>query len=579
MSERGSKFSVGEPRAYDSATKATRQAPSSTQTKHAVVVVHGMGQQTTFETVSALAEVLCGEDGKSGSASPAIARSVQVGDQRLSRLEVTTTDRDGKQHEVHLFEAYWAPLTEGRVSTFDVLRFLFHAGIGGLRSSLRKTFPRWAFGRLRRFDVSRKTWIGLCAVLFVMLSLMAMNAALLFTLAGRVLSPGTAGAELFPQLDAIAAILALFTLTLFATLNGASRLRTRLIQPRFAPFFSAAGWAHAGLTGLSVLAAGTLMLAVATGPSPWLVALAGQAAKITPLVSLLCFITVAFIVGSFALRPGVPLLALTHASIAWSVVSLSVVVAAFEDVVPIPSYPLLHALWGGWFLLGATVVLRQVLVQFVGDVAVYVTPQSLDKFNDLREEIKACVLGVGSAVYRASHAGKLEYDNVTIVGHSLGSVAAYDMLNRLLRDDDAGVTTIDVEGRTRGLLTFGSPLDKTTFLFGMQHQNEAAHALAATVQPLIQRRDCLEWINLHSPNDVVSGSLEYFDDRGGCARVTNLRDPQATTPLVAHVEYWTNDLLATCLRHLVTTRFPSPIVVQAVAPSPGWSALPAQPVS
>ena len=44
------------------------------------------------------------------------------------------------------------------------------------------------------------------------------------------------------------------------------------------------------------------------------------------------------------------------------------------------------------------------------------------------------------------------------VGHSLGSVIAYDALNRLLRDDAAASVALEVKKRTKLLLTFGSPL-------------------------------------------------------------------------------------------------------------------------
>jgi hypothetical protein len=45
--------------------------------------------------------------------------------------------------------------------------------------------------------------------------------------------------------------------------------------------------------------------------------------------------------------------------------------------------------------------------------------------------------------------------------------------------------------------------------------------------------------------DIISGPLEYFDLPGSTdpRRVTNLRDREATTLLVSHVEYWENGLL------------------------------------
>ena len=45
-------------------------------------------------------------------------------------------------------------------------------------------------------------------------------------------------------------------------------------------------------------------------------------------------------------------------------------------------------------------------------------------------------------------------------------------------------------------------------------------------------------MNLHSAHDIISGRLDLYP------RVTNLRDGQADTPLWAHVQFWSNELLA-----------------------------------
>ena len=57
------------------------------------------------------------------------------------------------------------------------------------------------------------------------------------------------------------------------------------------------------------------------------------------------------------------------------------------------------------------------------------------------------------------------------VGRSLGSVIVYDVLNRLVNEDEAIGCSLKVVARTPLLLTFGSPLDRTAFLFAVQRQN------------------------------------------------------------------------------------------------------------
>jgi len=157
-------------------------------------------------------------------------------------------------------------------------------------------------------------------------------------------------------------------------------------------------------------------------------------------------------------------------------------------------------------LVAASAFIRLVLVQFVGDVAIYVMPYKVDAFNDLRKEIKEAVYKVAHAVYALTDkAGKTEYDRVIVVGHSLGSVIAYDALNRLIHEDRVALAAeaLHIVDRTRLFLTFGSPLDKTAFIFGAQGHGttEARESLAASVQPLIQSYDYRpeQWINIYSP--------------------------------------------------------------------------------
>jgi hypothetical protein len=217
------------------------------------------------------------------------------------------------------------------------------------------------------------------------------------------------------------------------------------------------------------------------------------------------------------------------------------------------SWPLLFAI-SAW--------VRSLLVQYPGDVAAYVTPQALDRFHELREEIKESIHERARAIYAAAPeepapgGRRFLYSRCAMVGHSLGSVIAYDTLNRLIQDDEPGQTggippdaRLNVVARTPLFLTFGSPLDKTAFVFGIagKRTTEAREALAASVQPMIcdYRYRPRRWVNIYSAWDVVSGSLGFYDPPGSTdpRRVENVRDPLATTLIAAHLEYWTNPLL------------------------------------
>jgi hypothetical protein len=79
--------------------------------------------------------------------------------------------------------------------------------------------------------------------------------------------------------------------------------------------------------------------------------------------------------------------------------------------------------------------------------------------------------------------------------------------------------------------------------------------LAATVQPIIESYRNFRkfrWINVYSRNDVVSGKLIFYDlpdmqtpQEVPPLAVHNLIDPDNSVPLVAHVDYWKNELVWT----------------------------------
>src|SRR5438309_1435261 len=91
----------------------------------AILVAHGMGQQVPFQTLDDVAEGLLAEDRKRrGVVSQPVARTVRLGDERLQRLEMKLGGHSGAERDVHVYEAYWAPLTEGQIKLRDVTRFL-----------------------------------------------------------------------------------------------------------------------------------------------------------------------------------------------------------------------------------------------------------------------------------------------------------------------------------------------------------------------------------------------------------------------------------------------------------------------
>ena len=415
----------------------------------AVLVCHGMGQQVRYETISSIASAIqtaALEDG--GRAEEITVHLSQANDDFLARAELRWTDQQAASHEVHVYEAYWAPVTEGKVTYWDTIKFLLRAAYNGLRYSLfGGTFQRWMFDGRKTLGIDSFTSLALAAVLLVL------------------------GA----QVGIIG----------YVSLRLAQQYKAILSQPL--PANHLLSWFQ------------------------W----------ILPLF------------------PG--------STVMWH-------------------QPICDRLWwaaAGHLLLWLVLIaeayyVRYFIIEYVGDVAAYISPYKDSKFDDIRHRIQTIGLNVGKVIYGFDTSATVpNYNRVVMVGHSLGSVLAYDTLNALINQDsiDASGKQHDVVKRTRALVTFGSPLDKTAFIFRTQARNDRQwirEQLAASMQPLIvsypqyRPNNSFRWVNIWSRMDVISGSLEYYDDPTPDAAlnpVINLTDPDARIPFAAHLQYWDNKTL------------------------------------
>ena len=547
--------------------------------KLAVFITHGMGQQVPFATLDAVFERLRRQP-PFASARPE-AETVRLSGQQMQRL-VLRLPAQGR--EIHFYEGYWAPLTEGEVTLRDVSRFLLRAGMNGILNS-STSFSRWIFGRWQAYDIPVRTWAYLVVALATVGALAVMNGVALLVSAARAplgaTPPDWLSDALFCDLTTTLNVF-LVTATLFALTLGIARLGRRNGLRPLARLFGP-------LTVLTFAA--TLLAAVLAGLALPLLILShvqhgGSWASDQPRWSswLGAERAAAFDELCAAVFLAIPLVVLAYALASWAWKFLraaaSQILARRPGQQPFLSLLVLGTLVAGTALMGLEVavlwpgtgaenhwplrllvtwavvlllseVVRRFLVQYLGDVVVYVESHTVDRFADLRARIRECVAERARAVYAAT--GPEGYVRVVVVGHSLGSVVSYDVLNQLLTEDgierQAGRPTRDVAGRTPLFLTFGSPLDKTTFVFAIQHRRttQAREALVASTQPMLQGYEWRpeRWVNIWSPWDVISGSLEYFDlpDSSDGRRVRNRRDPEATTLLMAHVEYWENTLL------------------------------------
>ena len=98
------------------------------------------------------------------------------------------------------------------------------------------------------------------------------------------------------------------------------------------------------------------------------------------------------------------------------------------------------------------------LVDFLGDVVLYCSMDQKSKYYEVRQTIlKGSVEKTKYLIESAA------YDDVYLVGHSLGTVIAYDTLDRINREMNVDPSRQIFAQKIKGLMTFGSSLDKIAF--------------------------------------------------------------------------------------------------------------------
>ena len=216
----------------------------------------------------------------------------------------------------------------------------------------------------------------------------------------------------------------------------------------------------------------------------------------------------------------------------------------------------------GWGLLSLLLAYgaAKFMVDFVGDIPLYVEADEKSEFHRTRDEIKDAGLALLSTLIDES-----DYKAVFVAGHSLGSVIAYDLINQLIRESRAGVTH-DLS-RLRGMLTFGSPLDKIYYFFRDTVGDK--QAVRAQVQSFLhgfrkkssgreygpyrfERYDMpnletMQWVNVYSAMDIVSDRLNFY-------AVDEQIHLNYWNPLTAHVSYWGDTTFYCILATLLEAR-------------------------
>ncbi len=181
----------------------------------------------------------------------------------------------------------------------------------------------------------------------------------------------------------------------------------------------------------------------------------------------------------------------------------------------------------------------RVMVDFIGDIALYCTADVKSEYYATRTQI------LNSAAEKVKLLALNDnYDEILLCGHSLGSVIAYDVIDRMNRMMQHDVALRGEKKKFKGIVTFGSPLDKVAFFFDEHIDSKKQPIRYATVSFLHSFRrnvqnpipvqvpgdsggqyrtievgttiqphlSTIPWLNFWTQFDVISGHLDVYKD-------------------------------------------------------------------
>jgi hypothetical protein len=494
----------------------------------AVLVIHGIGSQPPLATLGTVAQGLLRRARANGDAVEAEAVLVESNGRSHSAVRFTGAGTPGAFTEVDVFEFAWQGLVQGRIRAVQVLVWLLATGLAPL--DLRR---HWRVLRDAGED-----------------------------------APGPAAVVL--RQAGIAAGLLLLVVALLATLAAAVSALPRawpVVREAAASASVALAWADLAPLALSAVAATlTLLLVKAAVLDLWSSARRRRDHARDGLDWGGSYADAVLPWARAAAVAAVSSAAVAAALLAWSAPAWAALVPVVLDALRAPGVAV------GAAAAAALVLLARLLVRVVGDIALYVTSDTSSPFHRSRAEIKRAgedllvgLLSLGEdleagaehgatgAGGRDRHGALVPYDAVVLVGHSLGSVIAFDLVNvlsRRARSEGPPPTRVRPLLKLRGLLTFGSPLDKVAYFFRERLDDGASvHAQLLSHRHATKRRASrrddgpyrlapyrvpfgwLRWVHLYAYADPISNPLVFYD-------VDERRARPYRAPWNAHGRYW-----------------------------------------
>lgn len=490
-----------------------------------MLVIHGIGEQNPYETLDNFARHLAGFLRKRCDSELTISPQKIAHDDWVEVCIRLTTLHGGperKRGEIDLYEYYWAPCTEDKITYRETLAWLIKTDLSPIQHFGDNVQLEKAAAEAAKTDLRIQL---------------------------EKASTEAADPRILPQMAKkifwreIVRIMVLY-LPVLVVLIGLAYWLT--IDFKWSDFYDKVSGALAGKQG--VFWAGVTAFLGMAAVMAWIVASSlwkshrRKNKSISPRGEQFWIILASASIFQFV---GLAWLTADLSKIGWEHYLKSA-------IVQIATLKLLLA-------AGVAAVLRYFLTAYVGDVAVYVNADAKSKNYEARCKILS---ESALALTRILKDKNRKYNQVIVAGHSLGSVIAYDTIDELLnesgtrkdqlapKDQRLQITQSDLEKLT-GLITFGSPLDKVYYFF-REHvaPDQAIRAQILSYLHSFRKVDSgrhydpykfeqytapepsrLLWLNAWSKMDIISGRLHFY-------KVDERKQFRYWQPVFAHLSYW-----------------------------------------
>jgi hypothetical protein len=139
----------------------------------ALLFIHGIGQQAPYTSLSELCKALHQHQPPGvtlGGPEPGFVFDAD-NNKHYARMRFQVREQGQVVQNLDVFEAYWAPITEGQVGALASVKFMLSKGLQAAWTALRGTFRRHVFNQEHRFDLG-STWLSLLLAYLAVMALL-----------------------------------------------------------------------------------------------------------------------------------------------------------------------------------------------------------------------------------------------------------------------------------------------------------------------------------------------------------------------------------------------------------------------